>query len=144
MHVWPHTLQIHFLSHLFRLLADAPVNLRGAFKRTTFFQRHASWPHRFSPALEERLKDSGSNDCPTAAAAAARSAFVYDDQGRGPAKLLTKLDINATSDVLEIHHDAQVSEWTGDGCPSVDGRIDGQERAQECVSLLSAQCRRPA
>ena len=36
------------------------------------------------------------------------AAFVYNDQGRGLGQLLTKMDLNASADVLEIHHDAQV------------------------------------
>ena len=36
------------------------------------------------------------------------STFVYNDQGRGLGQLLTKMDLNASADVLEIHHDAQV------------------------------------
>ena len=100
--IFPFCLQIHFLSTFIRLLTDAPVHLRGAFKRTTFFQRHPSWPQRFSPALKERLRNAP--EAPTRT----QGAFAYDDQGKGPVQLLTKLDINATSDVLEIHHDAQV------------------------------------
>ncbi|GAX73762.1 hypothetical protein CEUSTIGMA_g1213.t1 [Chlamydomonas eustigma] len=107
-------MQVNFLSCLCRMVVDTPVHLRGSWKRSTFHQRHPDWFRRKRLQAASRLQEASSVSKPEPPADSLKmesrrplEAFHYDDESRGLGQLIMKLDMNASADVLEIHHDAQ-------------------------------------
>jgi hypothetical protein len=128
-------LQVSFIKDLIQLFANAPVFFRNSAKKRCFYepqrpptnpeQASMSYPaspnqaHATVPGIAPALSTVSSvqhtasgHNASVVSGSSGHSQSVFSDSSAPPltpAALITRLDINAVVDVLEVHHDAQVS-----------------------------------